>query len=109
MKPFEKNRKLLLVGIIGCLLYVIGDFLYAATGKSQTTETIGMFTKIAYLDMATWRMWASIVRVVKSPCDGAEGPDLGQAVSHSLYHGNRGLGVGSRYVHDKCADLQVRF
>ena len=61
MKTVEKNRKLLIVGIIGCLLYVIGDFLYAATGKGQTTETIGVFTKIAYLDMATWRMWASIL------------------------------------------------
>ncbi len=61
MKNVEKTRKLLIVGIIGCLLYVIGDFLYAATGKGQTTETIGMFTKIAYLDMATWRMWASIL------------------------------------------------
>lgn len=60
MKPAEKTRKLLIVGIVGCLLYVVGDFLYAATGKGQTTETIGLFTKIAYLDMATWRMWASI-------------------------------------------------
>jgi hypothetical protein len=61
MKTVEKTRKLLIVGIVGCLLYVIGDFLYAATGKEQTTETIGLFTKIAYLDMATWRMWASIL------------------------------------------------
>ena len=61
MKTAEKTGKLLIVGIIGCLLYVIGDFLYAATGKGQTTETIGIFTKIAYLDMATWRMWASIL------------------------------------------------
>lgn len=61
MKPAEKIRRLLIVGIIGCLLYVIGDFLFAATGKGQTTETIGMFTKVAYLDMATWRMWASIL------------------------------------------------
>ncbi len=61
MKTVDKTRKLLIVGIIGCLLYVIGDFLYAATGKAQTTETIGLFTKIAYLEMATWRMWASIL------------------------------------------------
>ncbi len=60
MKAVKKTRTLLIVGIIGCLLYVIGDFLYAATGKGQTTETIGVFTKIAYLDMATWRMWLSI-------------------------------------------------
>lgn len=61
VKTEEKTRKLLIVGIIGCLLYVIGDFLYAATGREQTTETIGLFTKIAYLDMAVWRMWASIL------------------------------------------------
>ena len=61
MKTVEKTRKLIIVGIVGCLLYVAGDFLFAATGKGQTTETIGMFTKIAYLDMATWRMWASIL------------------------------------------------
>lgn len=48
MKSSEKARRLLIIGIIGCLLYVIGDFLYAATGKDQTTETIGMFTRIAY-------------------------------------------------------------
>ena len=61
MKIFEQSRKLLTVGIIGCLLYVVGDFLYAATGKGQTTETIGLFTRIAYLDTATWSMWASIL------------------------------------------------
>ena len=60
MKSVEKKRRLLIIGICGCLMYVIGDFLYAATGKGQTTETIGMFTKVAYLEMATWRMWASI-------------------------------------------------
>jgi len=57
----KQSKRLLIVGIVGCLLYVIGDFLYAATGKEQTTETIGMFTMVAYLDMATWRMWASIL------------------------------------------------
>ncbi|MBQ4506476.1 MAG: hypothetical protein II971_04415 [Firmicutes bacterium] len=34
--------------------------MFAATGKGQTTETIGLFTKAAYLEMAEWRMWASI-------------------------------------------------
>ena len=61
MRSAEKIRKLMITGIVGCLLYVIGDFLFAATGKGQTTETIGLFTKIAYLDMAVWRMWASIL------------------------------------------------
>ena len=57
----KQSKKRLTAGIIGCLLYVIGDFLYAATGMGQTTETIGLFTKVAYLEMATWRMWASIL------------------------------------------------
>ena len=57
----EKTKKLMIIGIIGCLLYVAGDFLFAATGKGQTTETIGLFTRVAYLDMATWRMVASIL------------------------------------------------
>ena len=51
----------MLLGIAGCLLYVIGDFLFAATGPGQSTETIGLFTRVAYLDMAEWRMWASIL------------------------------------------------
>lgn len=61
MKSAERIRKRMIAGIVGCLLYVVGDFLFAATGKGQTTETIGLFTKIAYLDMATWRMAASIL------------------------------------------------
>ena len=61
METAGKTRKLLIAGIIGCLLYVVGDFLFAATGKGQTTETIGLVTKVAYLYMAEWRMWASIL------------------------------------------------
>ena len=61
MAKIEKSEKLLKFGIIGCLLYVIGDFLFAATGKGQTTETIGLFVKVAYLEMGTWRMAASIL------------------------------------------------
>lgn len=57
----DRSKQLLVIGVVGCLLYVIGDFLYAATGQGQTTETIGMFLKIAYLDIATWRMVASIL------------------------------------------------
>ncbi|MBR1709995.1 MAG: hypothetical protein IJ719_14400 [Clostridia bacterium] len=61
MESYQKTKKLMIVGIAGCLFYVIGDFLFAATGKNQTTETIGLFTRVAYLDMSTWRMWASIL------------------------------------------------
>ncbi len=57
----DRSRKILLIGIIGCLLYVIGDFLFAATGKGQTTESIGFMVRVAYLEMGTWRMAASII------------------------------------------------
>ncbi len=55
------SQRLLVIGIVGCLLYVIGDFLFAATGKGQTAESIGFMVRIAYLEMATWRMVASIL------------------------------------------------
>ena len=35
----EKSKRLLIIGILGCLLYVAGDFLFAATGKGQTRVT----------------------------------------------------------------------
>ena len=57
----SKEKRALIAGMIGCLLYVIGDFLFAATGKSQSTESIGLMVKVAYLDMATWRMVVSII------------------------------------------------
>ena len=38
----SKEKRALIAGMIGCLLYVIGDFLFAATGKSQSTESIGL-------------------------------------------------------------------
>lgn len=61
MKKDKNSEYLLKCGIVGCLLYVIGDFLFAATGKGQTTETIGLFVKVAYLEMGTWRMVTSIL------------------------------------------------
>ena len=61
METAEKSKRLLILGIAGCLLYVIGDFLFAATGKGQTTESIGFMVRIAYLEMGTWRMVASIL------------------------------------------------
>ncbi len=56
-----KEKKALIAGMIGCLLYVIGDFLFAAIGRTQSVETMGLMVKVAYLDMATWRMVASII------------------------------------------------
>ena len=61
MATVEKSKKLLYIGIIGCLLYVIGDFLFAATGRGQTTESIGFMVRVAYLEMGAWRMVASIL------------------------------------------------
>lgn len=37
----SKEKRALIAGMIGCLLYVIGDFLFAATGKIQSTESAG--------------------------------------------------------------------
>ena len=66
MKNVERSRKLLWIGIIGCLLYVIGDFLFAATGKEPAmghigTDQFGFMVRTAYLEMGTWRMVASII------------------------------------------------
>ena len=61
MNEKERSKRLLIVGIVGCLLYVIGDFLFAATGREQTTESVGFMVRIAYLEMGTWPMVASIL------------------------------------------------
>ena len=61
MKTTERSKRLILLGIAGCLLYVIGDFLFAATEKGQTTENVGFMVRVAYLEMGTWRMVASIL------------------------------------------------
>ena len=57
----RKEKNALIAGMIGCLLYVIGDFLFAAIGKNQSADSIGLMVKVAYLDMATWRMVVSII------------------------------------------------
>ena len=56
-----REKRALIAGMAGCLLYVIGDFLFAAVGKGQSTESFGLMVRIAYLDMATWRMALSII------------------------------------------------
>ena len=57
----KQEKRALITGMIGCLLYVIGDFLFAAIGKNQSAESIGLMVRVAYLDMATWRMVVSII------------------------------------------------
>ncbi|MBR2783617.1 MAG: hypothetical protein IKD93_05455 [Firmicutes bacterium] len=61
MTVSERSKRLLLAGMAGCLLYVVGDFLFAATGRGQTTESIGFMVRLAYLEMSDWRMVASIL------------------------------------------------
>lgn len=57
----SKEKRNLIIGITGCVLFVIGDFLYAAVGRNQTSEQIGIMIRLAYLDMSVWRMAASII------------------------------------------------
>ena len=57
----SKEKKAIVAGMAGCLLYVIGDFLFAAIGKNQSADSIGLMVKVASLDMATWRMVLSII------------------------------------------------
>ena len=58
---YGSSKRLLLIGIAGCLLYVAGDFLFAAAGRGQTTEKIGLMVRAAYLETGTWRMVLSIL------------------------------------------------
>ena len=57
----KREERALAAGILGCLLFVAGDFFYAAVGPAQSTETFGLMVRAAYLDMAPWRMAASIL------------------------------------------------
>ena len=43
----SKEKRALIAGMIGCLLYVIGDFLFAATGITQSTEPAGHLLVLA--------------------------------------------------------------
>ena len=43
----SKEKRALIAGMIGCSLYVIGDFLFAATGKTQSTESAGHLLVLA--------------------------------------------------------------
>ena len=99
----SKEKRALIAGMIGCSLYVIGDFLFAATGKTQSTESIGLMVKVAYLDMATWRMVVSIICGV-----------LGTALYYIGFHQmwkflKRHLTQPKqqKYVYEHGADLQV--
>ena len=120
----SKEKRALIAGMIGCLLYVIGDFLFAATGKSQSTESIGLMVKVAYLDMATWRMVVSIIcgvlgtalyyigfhqmwKLLKQRLTQPKQQKWVKLFPNRLSHRHGLLGLCSCYVHECGADLQV--
>ena len=37
----SKEKKAIVAGMVGCLLYVIGDFLFSATGKAKAQNPLG--------------------------------------------------------------------
>ena len=56
----SKEKRALIAGMIGCSLYVIGDFLFAATGKSQSTESIGLMVKVPILIWQHGAWWSAL-------------------------------------------------
>ena len=57
----KERRNLFKIGIFGCILYVIGDLLYAFKGKNDSKESKGFMIKLAYLNFPNWRMSTSII------------------------------------------------
>ena len=43
----NKEKKAIVAGMVGCLLYVIGDFLFAAIGKNQSADSTGHLLVLA--------------------------------------------------------------
>ena len=43
----SKEKKAIVAGMVGCLLYVLGDFLFAAIGKNQSAESAGHLLVLA--------------------------------------------------------------
>lgn len=56
----EKRRKMLIIGIIGCVCFMIGDELWMYVGRGQTTENLGLILDSRWLAMPYWRFAASI-------------------------------------------------
>ena len=57
----KERRNLFIIGIFGCILYVIADFLYAFHGKNDSQESKGLLIKVVYLNISNWRMSMSII------------------------------------------------
>ena len=47
----SKEKKAIVAGMVGCLLYMIGDFLFAAIGKNQSTDSIGLMVKVKEVEI----------------------------------------------------------
>ena len=121
---YSKQKKNLFLGIFGCLLFVIGDYLYAAVGPEQSTDTVGLMVRVAYLDIAAWRMAASILcgvlgaalyyvgfrqmdKLLKQRLLGAETAEMDQRLPHCLHDGNCLLGLCPCHVYEHCPRIQV--
>ena len=57
----KERRNLFIIGIFGCILYVIADLFYAFHGKNDSQESKGLMIKVVYLNISNWRMSTSII------------------------------------------------
>lgn len=56
----KEGRYLIIIGIFGCIIYVIADLFYAFKGKNDSNESLGIMIKVAYLNISNWRLSLSI-------------------------------------------------
>ena len=56
----KEGRHLIIIGIFGCIIYVIADLFYAFKGKNDSNESFGIMIKTASLKISNWRMSLSI-------------------------------------------------
>ena len=56
----KEGRHLIIIGIFGCIIYVIADFFYAFKGKNDSNESFGIMIKVATLKISNWRMSLSM-------------------------------------------------
>ena len=72
----SKEKRALIAGMIGCSLYVIGDFLFAATGKTKSTESYILYRVCGSTDEDTKRVqwtlgvpffvWQNVLTCIRS-------------------------------------------
>lgn len=56
-----QSSKLLILGMIGCLFYMIGDELWMYVGQGKQIEEIGLLLDSRWISMPYWRFAASIL------------------------------------------------